>query len=403
MINSIATSAINITALVILSRLVNSNNILSSQRKRPFINGIVLTIVVMLAEVGTMVASDSGPEWRGLNVVSNVFGFMLTPFIPIVLLAIFDNEVLRTRLYFLLPALFNGIAAVLSPSFGLLFFIDADNQYARGKLFLLFVTVYMGYLVLLVVVSLRKRRGHLYSIQWSIVGLSMFVVSGTFIQLLFPSVYTSWHSITLSMFLYYLLLSEYDGRFDTLTGLFNRSAFEKDIQYLKKRKRYTVIVMDLNDFKIVNDTFGHEYGDAVLQKVATIIRESFDQNCSSYRIGGDEFYVLCKTSDPETIDCQLKSMTSRLASEREYDISLPTVAFGKSTSQTGTMDVQSMIKMADAEMYVYKKNQKARNDQPYQVDDDHLNNFTRDNRQLLPVDRADRLLGCSPARSGNAS
>ena len=67
MINAIATSAINIIALVILSRLVNSNNILANQRKRPFISGIVLTIFVILAEVGTLVAIDGGPEWRGLN------------------------------------------------------------------------------------------------------------------------------------------------------------------------------------------------------------------------------------------------------------------------------------------------------------------------------------------------
>lgn len=358
MINTIATSAINIMALVILSRLVFGSNVLVSRRKRPFFFGIILTIIVILAEVGTIVASNGGLAWRNLNLISNVLGFMFTPFIPVVLLSIFESKFLKAHLYLLLPALFNGIAAVLSPFFGLLFSIDSDNRYNRGSIFYLFVTVYMLHLLFLVVVSLRKARGHLYSIHWNMFGLTLFVVAGTFIQLIFPSVYSSWHSVTLTLFLFYLLLSEHDGRLDSLTGLYNRSAFEKDKGTLKRRKRYTVIVMDLNDFKIVNDTFGHEYGDAVLKKVATIIRESFDHACSSYRIGGDEFYVLCSGLNMEKVNGQLKSMTIRLTAERNHDCSLPTVAYGLSTSQTNMPDIQAMLKEADTEMYHYKQQQK---------------------------------------------
>lgn len=358
MINTIATSAINIMALVILSGMVFSNNVLVSRRKKPFFGAIALTIIVILAEIGTIVAGDGGSAWRNLNLVSNVLGFMFTPFIPIVLLVIFDSRFLKTRLYLLLPALLNGIAAVLSPFFGLLFSIDEENRYTRGNLFFLFVTVYMINLLLLVVVSLRKGRGHLYSIYWRIFGLTLFVVAGTLIQLVFPLVYSSWHCVTLSLFLYYLLLTEHDGRLDSLTGLYNRSAFEKDIKILGKRKRYTVIVMDLNDFKEVNDTFGHDYGDAVLKRVSTTIRESFDNNCSSYRIGGDEFSVFCRGSDMKKVNHQLKSMTSRLMMERQKDSTLPTVAYGFSTSQTDMPDIQDVLKAADAQMYLNKQQQR---------------------------------------------
>ncbi len=358
MTNIVAASAINIVALVILSRMVFSNNVLVSGRKRPFFGGIVLTIIVILAEVGTIVTGDGGSAWRSLNIVSNVIGFMLTPFIPIVLLSIFDSNVLKARLYLLLPALLNGIAAVLSPFFGLLFSIDSDNRYSRGNLFIFFVAVYMFHLLLLVGVSLSKGRGHLYSIHWYIFGLTLFVVAGTVIQLVFPSVFSSWHCVTLALFLYYLLLSEHDGRLDFLTGLYNRSAFERDIEILGKRKRYTVIVLDLNDFKKINDTFGHDYGDAVLKKVAEIIRESFDHDCNCYRIGGDEFYVLCKGSDPEKVKCRLRRMTSKLTGERSLDSTLPTVAYGLGISQTDMPDIQAMLKAADEEMYRYKQQQK---------------------------------------------
>lgn len=150
MMNTIATSAINILALVILSRLVFSNSIIIRQRKKPFCVGIIITIIVILAEIGTIVAGGGGAEWRYLNITSNVLGFIFTPFIPLVLLAIFDVRVLKSHVYLLLPALINGIVAGLSPFFGFIFSIDADNRYTRGPFFLLFVTVYMLHILILV-------------------------------------------------------------------------------------------------------------------------------------------------------------------------------------------------------------------------------------------------------------
>jgi diguanylate cyclase (GGDEF)-like protein len=360
--NTVATSIINVMALIILSRMVFSNNILIRERKKPFIFGIVLTITVILAEVVTIVASDGSSAWRNLNLASNVLGFMLTPFIPAVLLAIFERKVFRERPYMLLPAIFNGIAAILSPMYGFLFYVDADNLYTRGSLFFLFVTIYLFYFLLLVVLSVRQGQSDYFASEWNFYYLTMFLVSGTFVQLVFPSVYTSWHTITLSLFLYYLFLSEYDGRFDALTGLYNRSAFENDIRRLRKSMKYSIIVMDLNDFKRINDTLGHEYGDAVLQKVAAIIRGSFDHDCTSYRIGGDEFYVLCRHSDWDKIDHQLKSMTDKLSVERKNNKNLPTVAYGRSTAQMDIRDIQVMLQEADAEMYIYKQQQKERDD-----------------------------------------
>ena len=358
MMNTIATSAINIFALVILSRLVVSNSIIIRQRKKPFCIGIIITVIVILAEVGTIVAGGGGAEGRYLNITSNVLGFIFTPFIPLVLLAIFDVRVLKSHVYLFLPALINGIVAGVSPFFGFIFSIDADNRYTRGPFFLLFVTVYKLHILFLVFFTLSKTD-QLHSIYWRIFGLSMFVVIGTCVQLIFPTVYTTWHSVTLTLFLYYLILSEHDGKLDPLTGLDNRSAFEKDIRNIRHKKRCTVIAMDVNDFKLVNDTYGHEYGDAVLTKVAATIRASFDRYCGCYRVGGDEFCVLCKGTDPEKLHLQLEKMTRLLDEERLLDSTLPTVAYGLATSQTKDPDMQAMLKAADAEMYECKHKQKS--------------------------------------------
>ena len=116
--------------------------------------------------------------------------------------------------------------------------------------------------------------------------------------------------------------------------------------------------MDINYFKEINDTYGHDYGDTVLKRVAAIIRESFDHNSSSYRIGGDEFSVLCRGSDLKKINHRLKSMTNRLTLERQTDSTLPTVAYGSSASQPDMPDIQDVLKAADAQMYLNKQQQK---------------------------------------------
>lgn len=65
-------------------------------------------------------------------------------------------------------------------------------------------------------------------------------------------------ALTLALLLYFLLLSEFDSSFDTLTGLYNRAAFEKAAKQMTSRKAFSVIVLDVNNFKSINDTYGHD-------------------------------------------------------------------------------------------------------------------------------------------------
>lgn len=355
----IATSVIDIIALLFLSRLLHNNNILDNRRKKPFLYGIVLTILVILAEAWTILFGGGSTELRSLNIFFNVIGFALTPIIPIILIAIFDIKTLQKHVLLLLPTLLNIVAAVLSPLYGLLFTVDVNNHYERGNIFLVFVIVYIINILFLVIITLCTSKKYLYPIKGKILSLSLFTVAGTGIQLLVPSVYSSWHCVTLSLFLYYLLLSEFDGSFDTLTGLYNRAAFEKDLKQFESRKMFSVIVMDINDFKKINDTCGHKYGDTVLEKVAAIIRESFDNLCSCYRIGGDEFCVICRDANYEKLEHQLGRMTENLSEERQNDSCLPTVAYGYSIFESDkTPYFQNIFKEADDQMYYFKKLQK---------------------------------------------
>jgi len=82
----------------------------------------------------------------------------------------------------------------------------------------------------------------------------------------------------------------YEASHDTLTGLYNRSAYEMFIR--NTDEHIALLIVDVDKFKKVNDTYGHAVGDKILQRVAEILRQSFRSVDILCRYGGDEFVVI---------------------------------------------------------------------------------------------------------------
>src|ERR1044072_3028298 len=90
---------------------------------------------------------------------------------------------------------------------------------------------------------------------------------------------------------------EYQTQIDSLTSLFNRRAFEKKIQEeFERSKRYqsplSVLILDLDNFKTINDTYGHHGGDSALVKISDTLREKTRQSDFPARYGGEEFVLV---------------------------------------------------------------------------------------------------------------
>lgn len=353
---NIATYLIDIVALFFLYGLLINSNILNDTRKRPFLLGVILTVVSVLLEVGTLLANNENISLRVFHILFNVLGFALSPIIPIILIAIVDINFIKSNKCILLPTVLNIAATILSPFLGFIFYIDSNNQYNRGSYFFIFVMVYIINFLLMIFCTFVICKKEQYPIIWQCVFISLFTIVGTSIQLVLPQVYSSWHCITLALILYFLLLSDFDNSFDVLSGLYSRAQFEKASRDFKGKKAFCVIVIDINDFKMVNDSYGHTYGDSVIQTIASILKESLDTSYISYRVGGDEFCILCKEVNRDKIEYDLKKIVDTLAEKRAVDHRLPTIAYGYSVFQGGKKpDFQKVLKEADAKMYHCKK------------------------------------------------
>ncbi|HHT42385.1 MAG TPA: GGDEF domain-containing protein [Firmicutes bacterium] len=356
---------IDIAALFYLMGLLHSNTSLNAERQKPFLIAVTLTISVIVLEAATIVTNNYNLNLRGFHILCNTLGFALAPLIPLAIALIFDRMILEKHRIMLLPTVLNAAAAALSPVFGWIFTVDAANNYTRGDFFFAFVAVYATNLLCLIIATVEVAKRKNYPIVSKMAGLGVFTFIGTSVQLLFPSSYTSWHCVTLSLLLYLLLMSEFDSSFDTLTNVYNRAAFDKQVKRISEAKgkdhAFSLIMLDIDDFKAVNDTYGHDCGDDVIKAVAAVVRESFDKRYTCYRVGGDEFSLIGSETDAEKIEEQLANLKSGLARLREEGAILPTVSCGYSVYIGGEkLNFHKVLKEADGQMYHNKLRTKGR-------------------------------------------
>lgn len=156
---------------------------------------------------------------------------------------------------------------------------------------------------------------------------------------------------------------------DELTGLFNRTAYQRDMENKKIINKEngretilptTILMIDLNDLKHCNDTFGHSYGDQYISMVAKEMKEVFGMSGRCYRIGGDEFSVLF--SEPEKMDVQgmVQRFQRRLhdLNRNPFVVSI-SAAVGVASYEPGLdQSLEETKNRADKMMYENKQKQK---------------------------------------------
>ena len=149
---------------------------------------------------------------------------------------------------------------------------------------------------------------------------------------------------------------------DGMTGLLNRAFLEAEIKRLNFGRAYpiSIIIIDANNLKEINDQYGHQEGDKLIQNIGKLIAQTFRTDDVLARIGGDEFaMVLLATNSHNCSEILTRFRTNIEIFNKEND-SLPVnVAIGSATSD-GKEDLESVIKRADEAMYRDKAAQKAR-------------------------------------------
>lgn len=363
---------------VIIALLIYNTMIYLSIRRIQY-----LLYVLYLASFFVMNLFYTGHLFALLQPESTVNTRWLQPFLVFVYASTgsaFTLSFLETRVMF--PRLFRAIITVILAAFFL--FLAGILANSAGIIHhvvlnytLLFSVTMLGLGIATLLKGLRSAR---YFILASLATLTGTIVTVLAVQGLIPFSELSFRAIEIGIAIDMLLLSlaladqlrisqqekieaEHMARYDHLTKLYNRRAF---IEYayplwrtaLRYQRPLSLIMMDIDHFKGINDAYGHTMGDRVLETLSDAIRHIARSNDIAARWGGEEFVILL----PETDMVQAEKMAERLrefiqSSEidlEEHKLNI-TASFGVSTLTTGIQSIDTLITKADSALYQAKQ------------------------------------------------
>ncbi len=139
---------------------------------------------------------------------------------------------------------------------------------------------------------------------------------------------------------------------DQLTGLYNRRFFEEELlrSDIESNLPITIVMADVNGLKLINDSFGHTYGDALLKKVAEVLKKGCRNTDTISRLGGDEFVIILTKTDTAQAEYIIKRINEHASREKigAVDVS---ISFGYETKYIVDNNIQEIFKIAEDNMY----------------------------------------------------
>lgn len=264
-----------------------------------------------------------------------------------------------------LPAIAFAFISVSSPWTQALFFINAEGRYEAGELYYLLYTLGFSYVAVASVVALVRAVDETF--PWKrrrLFDLALFVVPplvGAVLQIAFDGLSMLLPSMALSVVLVYVALQHDEIALDSLTGLSNRSSFDEKLAHLcdsKAQRPWCLIMLDVNDFKQVNDRLGHVAGDEALRELARALKTVFRRKPAFLaRYGGDEFAIVYEGADETEARCAVADVRSQLEDARVRREGPAAVSFSVGyvpIDQGEHCEAPRVLEAADARMYEEK-------------------------------------------------
>lgn len=302
--NYCATAGLSILFLVGCLIHLSENDVFSSKSIRKFQRLIYVLMAEIIIDCLFVLIEGHDVEHVILYALKNI-ELLLNPFLSFLVFEIFYGKKKRwedvgidkilERIHSLLIGFIVLSAVLLALSaFGWnVFTINDAHFYTRGPLLPVYLAILSCTIIAsmygLFVISEYNTQNSLKSTLFFFAG-SLFV--GVGLRAFLPE--TNYDFLCLSVSISFLLVyySHITLRLDPLTKLLNRQVYVRMLE----RINYTtiVIMIDANNFKYINDTFGHECGDRTLKEIAKLICKAYGKFAYCFRIGGDEFCIILK-------------------------------------------------------------------------------------------------------------
>ena len=241
---------------------------------------------------------------------------------------------------------------------GWIFTISADNTYHRGPLnFMLYLLLACYYTESVRQVYKARRDGvtvEFFPVYYFVIACAL----GTVLQGVFYGMAFGWLSVAVAFVFVDSQTRSLSGYTDELSGLFGRKYMNYCLERIHATQEKDVygIMMDVNCFKEINDTYGHAEGDRAIQEIGHILSGALAANSVAIRMSGDEFMVLIRHGSEELLDKTCAAIEQRV---QRYNAAAPAGSFQLSFS-TGVAkyeggSVEKFLVELDQRMYAEKR------------------------------------------------
>lgn len=340
--------------LIMLLTLINNNHLFSKKQSQYFVFAVCINLVLIAATCADflLIGQEGEYVWI-LRRITSATHFGLAPLLPISLLHLYNRKKLSFFTY--IPLFINVLICSFSAFAKIVFFIDEYNNYSRGPLFFLPLSFSVFYILLLVtnpIITRRQGRRRELLYLGSIIAL---IIAATMLEIVLQFKCLVYGCSAIGLIMYYLLQNIHYFASDTLTGLYNRQMYIHVLSSIDKIHYCVFALVDLNDFKIINDTKGHDAGDKALVQFAATLNKHLLSIADIYRIGGDEFMLIAKRTTKKDFTLVLTQALN--SSIQESSLSF---AYGMEEYHAGD-NVQELLFRVDKAMYEQKAEMKQKN------------------------------------------
>lgn len=284
-----------------------------SLRDKLYLSVLYTNVFLLVIDILSRFDGHAAGFYPALNHIGNFVMFLMSPVLPSLWLAyvhyqVFCDEKRTRRLFLPLGVIFiiNAVILIFSQFFGLYYYFDSNNVYQRVPLFFIPVLVTVILLLTAYIIVIVNRRNLGRKSFFSLIFFALPPVVGIILQVAFYGFAFILNSVVLSLLVIFLNMQNYSVYTDYLTGLNNRKKLD---MYLKKKvsmsaegKTFSAILIDINNFKHINDTYGHDAGDKALEIAAKLLKSCIRTGDFIARFGGDEFIIIADISDKNDLE-----------------------------------------------------------------------------------------------------
>lgn len=363
--------AVTIASMLVTLVLILFNETLNKKEKTIWRTIIVIVMIGTMAEYISTVYDlhrMSEPIHIVIQKIVKFVEFSLSPYLTLLFMRLeYKNKNVLNFLRAIVAI--NVVLEVISAFNGFIFSVNPDGSFNRGNMFFIFVIAYaLGFACLIFDLALQSKTRQTRN-YYCVITIFAFLLFGLGIQLIWFDLKVDWLAVSIAanflMFQYCDMSLKKDG----LTGLLNRKMFDNMCKEICFDSAF--IVMDINDFRVVNNEHGHHEGDRCLIAISQCVLKVYAQYGFCYRYGGDEIVVVLKkkalkqlkakyaTQDIYKCLAELeKKLNNMLAQEREKITFLPNVSTGFCEYRYSLDSIVDVFNRADTRMYERKKEMK---------------------------------------------